>query len=189
MPDKSKKSRSRDRDDDDDDDDARPRRRRRSRDDDDDDDDDDVPLKRKGKKGGSSLPLILGGGALLVLILFCCGVGSYFAFFRGGSPLGIGNHYTITSASIQYSNGKPTLIIAYNMNAGVDNDEQYWAVVKANGRKYEGKMTMILTGSGGYGNQGVPIPLLPVAGGPFEVWIEKRSGTSTRVVSNTYSVR
>jgi len=180
MPDKSRRR------DDDDDEDDRPRRRRKSRDD---DDDDDVPLRGKGKKSGSSLPLILGGGALLVVILGCCGVGSYFAFFRGGSPLGIGNHYTITSASIQPFGGMgTTLNLAYDMHAGVENTEDYYAVVKMNGRKYDAKMTMLFTAPGGNGSQGVLIPGLG-GSGPFEVWIEKRSGGSSKVVSNTYRGR
>jgi hypothetical protein len=191
MPDsRSKKPRFKERDDDDDD---RPRKRRKSRDEDDDEDDDeDVRPKRKGKKGGSSLPLLLGGGALLALILGCCGVGSYFAFFAGGSsPLGLGNHFTLNSANLQ-SGGRnsSTVAIDYSMNAGIENTEDYWVVVKIGGKKYDAKMLMLFTAPGGKGSQGVLITGLTGTAPPYEVWIEKRPpGGSAKVVSNTISVR
>lgn len=181
MPDKPRKPRFNERRDDDDDD--PPRKRRRSRD----DDDDDRPLKRK-KAGGSTLPLLLGGAALLVLIFACCGVGGYFAFFRGGaSPLGIGNHFEITSASLTPSFGSrgSTLSLAYDTKSGVENTENYWVVLKANGKKHEQKMVMFFVAPGGRGSQGIALTELGNPAPPYEVWIEQRKGGSAKVVSNT----
>ena len=151
MPaDKSKKPRfGVRRDDDDNDDDDRPRKKRRR------DDDDDRPRKKgKAKGNNSAMFLWLGGGIALVLMLSCCGVGGYFAFFyKGSSPLGVGDHFTITSASVNSFGRNTNLALAYDMKAGVENTEDYYAVMTAGGKKYEMKMTMLMVAPGGRGSR------------------------------------
>ncbi len=107
----AKEGRRRPRDEDEEDDEDRPRaRKKRPREDDDEDEEDDRPARRRRparkKKSGSSVGLVIGIVAGVVLLLIAgCGVGAYFVFSRAkdvaGAVAAVADNPAVTQANFE----------------------------------------------------------------------------------------
>ncbi|OWK35011.1 hypothetical protein FRUB_09853 [Fimbriiglobus ruber] len=202
--------------DDDDDDDDRPRKRRRPVDDDeeeddrprggnragddpprrktrngnrDDDDGDDAPRRpKRAKKKGVPVLLIVGIGVGALVLLSCCGVGGYFAFFSSFSP--VGKAVVITEAKNETPpfGGGIMVSIKYQVSAAGEPGVTYVAKVKAGNKTSTSKTIMVLM-PGASGTASWSVNDLAKETGPLEVWVESEGGSSPgKKVSNVFVI-